>query len=333
MEKSFKPQIGRERILPVVLVTIGLICASWLSMKTDDRAIAHSMSSDDQDTVVRKNEKSASYSQQTITTIGENGEPQTVTTITINGDTSLIPKPPLPMDIIVAPDVDVIPPMPDLKDLEDITHRFMRLDTIPKMFSFQAREWRAFDENFEKQFSENFNDFYNKHSQEFDRMMRELGEELNSEEWKALRENALAEAEIAMEQLRLTRALNPDDIWKAHEAALLAKEEALREVAEWQREHADDLKDWSQQMQAWQEAHAEQLKEVEKNFRGINQNTRDFQQELKKMLLDDGYLKEGEELKDIHWKINGDNEINGKKIRESDNKKYQDLHSKHFNGC
>ena len=325
MEKSFKPQKSRERILPVMLVTVGLICASWLSMKTDDGTLAHSTSSDEQDTVIKKSDKSASYSRRTVTTIDENGQPREVTVVEIEGDKSLLPKtipaPPLPVDLKIS-DIQV-PPVPDMKDFEDITHRFMRLDTIPGRFRFEAREWEIFNENFRKRFNESFDDFYKEHEREYEHMMQELTEQLNSEQWSELREQAFRQAEQAMEALEVTQALEPNKVWKAHEAALLAKAEAMREVAEWQREHADDMREWAEKMETWQEAHREQFKELEKNFHGIEQRTKDFQKDLKKMLIKDGYLKENEELKHMHWNLNGDIEINGKKIKESDNKKYQ----------
>lgn len=48
------------------------------------------------------------------------------------------------------------------------------------------------------------------------------------------------------------------------------------------------------------------------------------------MLVEDGYLKKDDELKSIKWDDNAI-EINGKKVKESDRKKYQEHHDKFWN--
>jgi hypothetical protein len=66
-------------------------------------------------------------------------------------------------------------------------------------------------------------------------------------------------------------------------------------------------------------------------MRAFEENSKRFEEELKKELIKDGYLQEDEKLETIHWR-NGKIEINGKSIKPADEKKYNDLHKKYFSG-
>lgn len=55
----------------------------------------------------------------------------------------------------------------------------------------------------------------------------------------------------------------------------------------------------------------------------------EFQVALKKELVADGYLKEGEHIRQFHWDNDNVLRVNGKEIPEKDRKKYDDLRKKY----
>jgi len=50
---------------------------------------------------------------------------------------------------------------------------------------------------------------------------------------------------------------------------------------------------------------------------------------MKEQLIKDGYLGKDEKLESMYWH-NGKLEINGKKIKPEDQKKYDEIHDKYF---
>ena len=83
----------------------------------------------------------------------------------------------------------------------------------------------------------------------------------------------------------------------------------------------------------------ESLKHNKKNLKGITGNskrmkaleerTRLWEEKMKEQLIKDGYLGKDEKLESMHWH-NGKLEINGKKIKPEDEKKYNEIHDKYF---
>jgi hypothetical protein len=76
--------------------------------------------------------------------------------------------------------------------------------------------------------------------------------------------------------------------------------------------------------------HSEDVKLMEKQVREIELNMKEFEHDLKALLIEDGYLNQKDELKNIHWNDDGDIEINGKKIKDIHKEKYQKLHDRYF---
>jgi hypothetical protein len=108
--------------------------------------------------------------------------------------------------------------------------------------------------------------------------------------------------------------------------------ENLNEV---QHEHMDQLREGQEDMQ--EHAREMQQRATEMQYRERELSTMDrkmqrFEEELKTQLVKDGYLGKNENIETLNWGDNGDIRINGKKIKEADQKKYNDLHERYFKG-
>ena len=69
--------------------------------------------------------------------------------------------------------------------------------------------------------------------------------------------------------------------------------------------------------------------EFEKSMKAFEERNRLFEEKMKEQLIKDGYLGKDEKLETMHWH-NGKIEINGKKIKPEDEKKYNEIHDKYF---
>ena len=67
-------------------------------------------------------------------------------------------------------------------------------------------------------------------------------------------------------------------------------------------------------------------------MKALEESNRLFEEKMKEELIKDGYLGKDEKLETMHWQ-NGKIEINGKKIKPEDEKKYNEIHDKRFEGC
>ena len=65
------------------------------------------------------------------------------------------------------------------------------------------------------------------------------------------------------------------------------------------------------------------------SFKEIN---RLFEDKMREQLIKDGYLGKDEKVETMHWQ-DGKIEINGKKIKPEDEKKYNEIYEKRFEGC
>ena len=72
--------------------------------------------------------------------------------------------------------------------------------------------------------------------------------------------------------------------------------------------------------------------EFEMRMKALEESNRLFEEKMKEELIKDGYLGKDEKLETMHWQ-NGKIEINGKKIKPEDEKKYNEIHDKRFEGC
>ena len=67
-------------------------------------------------------------------------------------------------------------------------------------------------------------------------------------------------------------------------------------------------------------------------MKALEESNRLFEEKMKEQLIKDGYLGKDEKLETIHWQ-DGKLEINGKKIKPEDEKKYNEIYKKRFEGC
>jgi bla regulator protein BlaR1 len=335
MERSFKPKMHRDRIIPVVVLVAGLLCASWLTINGDEKSTQHnsSIASVKQlaDTTKKRNEKSAYYYKKSITTTDENGEPHEVIVEDFDGDPGMITA----MPVLAMPDISAIPPIPALAfnipaipPIPAFDFDAFDMDTIPgKAFNFHEQDWEKFSEAFEEKFQEQFSDFYSSHAEDFAKMMKDLEQNfqtnLSRQEIEAIQTQALQFA-------KSTAVHSQHEAVRAEELAVLAQADAAREMAERQKEHADEMKDWADNMKVWEETNRGKFAELEKNMQVLEKQHQAFEQQLQVELVKDGYISKNEKITELHWSDDGDIEVNGKKIKDADKAKYNALHDKYF---
>jgi beta-lactamase regulating signal transducer with metallopeptidase domain len=322
MEKTGQKYSVKDRFVPAVLLIVGLVCASWLTVQNNQNSARENSFA--QDTTIKK----GSSSKTTIITFDENGDAHEQIFEQTDGDDtdafawatapvaafpahpSFPAFPPMP----VAPSFPVFPAMP-----ADVWRGGIFSDTIPGA-GFRQQNWEEFSEEFEKEFSEKFSDFYKNHEEDFDKMMKEMEEKFKSDfEHQGFREleslNHLNLGSLAqLESLKALEHLNLAELDMEH-AQTMAK---LAEVSALQV--GPDL-----------EALTSQLAGLQGELDAMDGQMKNFEKDLQKMLISDGYLKQGDEIKNIKWDDDSI-EVNGKKIKASDHDRYQKIHNKYFKG-
>ncbi|HKZ39054.1 MAG TPA: M56 family metallopeptidase [Chryseolinea sp.] len=318
MEKSVKTYSGRERMLPALLLVMGLICASWITIQTGRREASPIYTS--KQTVVsdttkkdkkqRKSRKGTDMSKETANQKDKTSDIEVVEK-SEEYDTKVAPAP-LPdfhFDMPPIPDVAaMIPPVPDINIMLD------EFD-FPAMPWRGEEDWEEFGKEFEEKFKAKFGDFYQANEEDIQRIIEDVQQKVNSkfdEDWaKKMQDFAVRQQELAR-----THAEN----WERQKDVLSREQEHLKnsedDVKRWEKEQASHLKEF--------EKNHEQF---ERKMKAFEENTQRFEEELKTELIKDGYLGENEKLTNMHW-YNGSIEINGKKIKPSDEKKYNELHEK-----
>ena len=209
-----------------------------------------------------------------------------------------------PMDLNISipaiaaiPRVFMMEPMPPLPDF-DLN---IMLDTIPippsPQFDMHGTDYEQFGKEFESRFKEQFGDFYEKHENEIGAMIKELEARFDShsmEEWNNMH---LEKLDSQLSQLER------EEMWSQHE------------------EH---MRDFEQQMEHWAEENARNFEQLDRQLKAVEDSRREFEKEIRNELNNDGYLKEGVKISSIE--INNEIiKINGKPLKDSDQKKYRDL--------
>jgi hypothetical protein len=199
-----------------------------------------------------------------------------------------------------------IPPFPEMAPFPDM---FYSEDTFPsRNYTVRVKgDWGV--KEFDVKLKEKFGDFYDKNSEEIQKMMREISEELAAKAEKDWKENALNEA---------------------HRHEEMAKAQLDRQMSE-----------MNHQQRAMEVTHAqmEQLKreqemrhlEMEKDMKVMEEKMKTFEKNLKEELVKDGYLGKNEKLETLNWTDDDVLTVNGKKIKEADQKKYREINEKFFN--
>jgi bla regulator protein blaR1 len=289
MEGPTKNYSLREKLVPAVLLVVGLMCASWFSVNRGpapmDSTINLNQVGIAADTIIKKKEKTKPENEKTKT---EKDKTKTEKTNSeANVDEELMVFPPVPdIDIPVHPDFE--PP-----DLE------IMIPMEPDIHIY-AGDYQA---EFMERFKERFGEFYEKNQAELERMVAEI-----EKEKFAHVDLATIEADAKVHQVM---AEHHQEIRRAQEVNLQKQEETMKE-AEAQMKVLE--KENEKRMQKFEL----EMKEFEKQFEVFNEK-------LRVELVRDGYLEKDEKLDNIRIKDDDLIEINGKQIKQSDLKKYQEF--------
>ncbi|MEJ1241276.1 M56 family metallopeptidase [Chryseolinea sp. T2] len=364
MEKSVHNYSSRDRFVPAILLVIGLMCASWLTIQSRDRKAAILESDKIQeagialvsngDTTVKQ--KSGAYYHYSVTTVDKDGKEDThvVEGYSENGD---------PRDAVAGmpnmPDLDPIAPIAPVEPIEPIIVQMDQFtspvmvpsvpigpgpvvayipqplvpmqfempvppafnmaffDTIPSMHN---GSWEEFSHEFEETFKERFEDFYKEHESDMKQMMKEFEDRFDDESFRRMGEAEFRKEEARVREREWSRAAidlarRGDDmhlqslkIDEARHGADLARVQAKID-----RARMVELKDLDNEMKRLDQS----LKEMERRLQ-------ESQVKVQKEAIRDGYLKKDEKINSIN--INNDSmEINGKKIKSSDAKRYREI--------
>lgn len=333
MEKSAKNYSGRDRLIPAALLVVGLICASWLTITSEPEQHNRDAAKLAADTVIKKNEKSASYSRRSIITYDEKGQPHEEVVESYDGDEAMreAMMPLMSFDFAVPPmpGEPVIPPMfPDMSGFEPpvpLSFDF-QMDTIPGGFHYRhGQDWKEFSEAFEKKFREHFGDFYKSNEQDFEKMMRELEDNFKNDfgdNWQTRHDLMIADMDHEKVMKKMEQSIR-----QMEEQAHRAQERAREQSDVWVERHRDQ----AEKMEREAHRHAERAEVMEHEAKRMKADMHAFEDELSEALRKDGYLGKDEPLETINWSDEGLN-VNGKSIKKSDLKKYSELRKKYLKG-
>jgi len=331
MENSVKHYSGRERIIPAVLLVIGLICASWISAHTSqtelstvnpDRLIVVS------DTIKKnktaKNNKKAQSQSKEIETNKQKQKDES----DVDPDLSVAKE--FETDYAFqfnqghfpVPDNDfALPGTPPIFELHGTVPMSLMIPPLPEILlqldspgiGFKGNEWEEFSKEFEENFKAKFEDFYQKHQEDIQHMLEDVQNKVNSKfdkEWE------LKVEDFAQEQEERARTF--EDKWRREAELMSLQDEHLQRQQE--------------SLEAQHREFERNRVRLEENMKALEENNRILNEKLKEQLTKDGYLGKDEKLETIHWQ-NGKLEINGKKIKPEDEKKYKEIYEKRFEGC
>ena len=343
MEKSVKNYSGKDRLLPALLLVIGLVCASWLSIRTENQAVIESRFTKEpiiSDTL-KKNKNSARHSKKTIITFDENGEPHEEVVELFEGSEELRPLMAFPDVVWEVPQIFAVPPAPSADfampafpgvfEMGPLTAFNFDADAIPgNRFRWRSEsEWKEFSQEFEKQFKEKFADFYKTHEKDFEKMMEEMEEKFQKSSDRHLYledlELNLEGQEKMLQELEKLNHLSHEEALEIEQHAMEAQQEAMEHLAEMGADRQRELELMQEQL-----IEKENLLSVsEGHLLEMEAKMKDFEKELKRELIKDGYINADDEVKNIQWDDDGI-EVNGKKIKDADKAKYRKLHRKYF---
>ena len=312
MEKSVQNYSLRDRMIPVTLLIVGFICASWFTIQRGDDP-SYQLRSDDKIVVsdtTKKNKKNRMKEQHEEAREQENE----VELFSHDESHDLFDVPPSPDMIPTIPPFDIPEFSFDVTGFEleipefdhevfgPDMHIFMdKFDSLPRIGD---RDWNAFEEEFRTKFQERFKDFYSKNEKEIEKML----EEMEKNHFGGFNESRLAELQARSEESQR--------FMEDHHERLM--------------EQQMHMKDMEHKMKEWEEKHARQMQAMEENLKEFESNMKEFDAAVKDELIRDGYLKNDESIKSFQWSDDGSIEINGKAIKKEHEAKYREIHKKHF---
>lgn len=83
-------------------------------------------------------------------------------------------------------------------------------------------------------------------------------------------------------------------------------------------------------MENWGASFELKMKDFERKMERWEDELKEFERVLRKELISDGYLREGEKIRELSWDDDGEIEVNGREIRREHREKYRELHRKYF---
>lgn len=189
MEKTGEKYSAKDRFIPAVLLIVGLVCASWLTVQKNQHSLNEENYSGEnivlaQDTTIKKGKSSKT----TIITFDENGDAHEQIFEEFEGDTDVafwVPTPATPFADFSVPPMPAMPAFPSFPSFPavpaDAWGPSPFPDTIPGAWYKHGKNWEEFSEEFEKKFSEEFSEFYKTHEKDFDKMMKEMEKKFKAE--------------------------------------------------------------------------------------------------------------------------------------------------------
>lgn len=354
MENSAKNDWGKGRLVPVALVFLGLICASWLSIGSDSEAkvsqnIAHNAIAADTNKkelkLIKRGSKKYFNEPTEPTPPADVPEIEFVPDDVDPGFTPMpdfaFAMPAIPMEALESleglseslealqamPYVDVTPeaaPSPFGFDFDNA----WRIDSIPG-FRFQgnAEEWEKFEEQFTKKFKEQFKDFYEKNQEQMNKMM----EEMKKERRESAEVVDLGQLRRGMDAYRMEDWLNLRNKIYVPKTPDMEQSDADMARAAEKMAHLESFKENQYELQEPLRIMSEKMDEQRAFLEEMASNAESYKSELTRMLRDDGYLEKSGEINQLNIQDNGgDLTINGKKIKEKDQLKYRALHDRFF---
>lgn len=345
MEKSAENNWGKGRFIPLALLLVGFICASWLSIGSERNA-----------------------SEEHLVLAADTAKPKMQTLHSSKRRKSEPTKPKEEVDatreVVIIP--DETPEIPDWDSeafdepgipmiagpnglLDDLAFERFRFsfdpnltDSLPSQhfkMRLDGEDFAMFQEEFMKRFHEQFKDFYEKNQEQLNQIIedarRRQRDAAEIVDLDLLRNKAEFEAE---EMARLSDMVNRsfpkeemEEVMRQSEkmkyeitfrdkAALETFKATLDAMDEMPRISADQLRHDAELARSMAEANRAMSEDMKRTNEG-------FTAEFSKMLAEDGYIKKGEKLKEIN--INDDGKtftVNGHKIKEKDAVKYRALY-------
>jgi beta-lactamase regulating signal transducer with metallopeptidase domain len=291
MERSAKNQSGKTRILLPAILLTGGLLCISWLGVQQEKTPQADSVTAEQDTII-DNKKGAYYSRKSIITIDENGQPHEEVVEEFEGDEEL--RPLMEEQIPPVPDITLFTPVlpPDV-----VTPPLPHLDiqgipdSLPRIFPFSDHDSW---EEMAKAFEERFEEFALR-SADAEKLMKEFEEKFQSQEWST-----------RFDSLKIS-----DDV--------------LQRLEDFNG--FDELEESLKRLRGIQ---LEKFRQMERNLENYNKEFSSYEQVLRDELIKDGYLSKKETIESLQWDDTMF-KVNGRKIKDSDLKKYQEIHDKYFN--
>ncbi|HEY5823443.1 MAG TPA: M56 family metallopeptidase [Cyclobacteriaceae bacterium] len=312
MEHSAKNQKGKEKFIPVVLLVLGLVFASWLSINPkeidahDTSALKIVMNIDTAGNPV----KTERYSRKSVITYDAAGKPHEEVIETFSGDEGEfdfgfdMPEAPEPPSMAELADIATLAVIPDMEefhfDAEMVSPFAFEFDTLPELKRYTIKLNDENNSEFEVILKSDFNI---KNQAEMEKVMAEVQAKMA----KLNQQMASNVAHIAPVPPIPAEAMHEAELAQIHAMEEMRISEDHMKIAEEQmRHHEADLKVMEEKLQK-------------------------FEKELTELLIKDGYLKKGTKMDGVNFNFTEEGiRVNDQKIKAADEPKYRELNHKYF---